>query len=105
MLKHILNSFFRTARSAKFQLFTIVFGLTTGMVVGLLIYVYVREESSYDKHHADAARIFRVNTTLEMEGKIDYTAKAGLNTGEALQEFYPEIESFTQLLNIGKQTI
>ena len=105
MLKHILNSFYRTARTSKFQHFTIVFGLTTGMVVGLLIYVYVREESNYDKHHVNADHIFRVNTTLEMEGKIDHTAKAGLNTGMALQEFYPEIERCTQLLNISKQTI
>lgn len=105
MLHHIFRFFYRSVISSKFQLFTIVFGLSTGMVVSLLIYVYVREESSYDKYHADADRIFRVNTTLVMEGKADYTAKAGMNTGEALQEFYPEIEGFTQLLNISKQTI
>jgi len=105
MLTHTLRAFFRAARSSKFQLVTIVFGLTMGMVVSLLIYVYVREESAYDRHHATADRLFRVNTTLEMEGKIDHTAKAGLNTGEALQEFYPEIEGFTQILNVGKQTI
>ncbi len=76
-----------------------------GIVVSLLIYVYVREESSYDQHHTNADRIYRVNTTLELEGKVDATAKAGLNTGEALMDFYPEIEAFTQLLNVNKQTI
>lgn len=105
MFTHILRAFYRSALTSKFQLFTIVFGLSTAMVVSLLIYIYVTEESSYDKHHADAGRIYRVTTTLEMEGKIDHTAKSGLNTGEALMEFYADIESFTQLLNISKQTI
>jgi putative ABC transport system permease protein len=105
MIRHILTTFYRAALQSRFQLIAIVFGLTIGMVVSLLIFIYVTEESQYDSHHADNSRIFRVNTTLEMEGKVDYTAKAGYNTGEALMDFYPEIESFTQILNIGKQTI
>jgi putative ABC transport system permease protein len=105
MIKHILLTFYRSARHAKFQLFAIIFGLTMGIAVSLLIFIYVTEESSYDNHHADAARIYRVNTTLVAEGKTDYTAKAGLNTGEALMEFYPEIEACTQVLNISKQTV
>jgi putative ABC transport system permease protein len=105
MIKHILTTFYRVALQSRFQLIAIVFGLTIGMVVSLSIFIYVNEESNYDGHHADASRIFRVDTILEMEGKIDNTAKAGYNTGEALMDFYPEIESFTQILNIGKQTI
>jgi putative ABC transport system permease protein len=105
MFKHILTTFYRAALQSRFQLVAIIFGLTVGIVVSLLIFIYVNEESSYDGHHADASRIYRVDTILEMEGKVDNTAKAGYNTGEALMEFYPEIESFTQILNIGKQTI
>jgi putative ABC transport system permease protein len=105
MLKHILTTFYRSALLSRFQMITIVFGLTMGMVVSLLIYIYVMEESNYDRHHADTGRIFRINTTLEMEGKVDPTAKAAYNTGEALMEFYPEVQSFTQLLNVSKQTI
>lgn len=105
MLTHIFTTFYRSVLTRKFQLFTIVFGLTMAIVVGLLIYVYVKEETTYDKSHVDANRIYRVNTTLDMEGKVDRTAKAGLNTGEALMEFYPEIDGHTQLLNVNKQTI
>src|SRR5688572_38765 len=105
MLKHILTTFYRSARASKFQLITIVFGLTMGMVVSLLIYIYVQEESIFDRHHAKTNSIYRVNTTLDREGKVDATAKAGLNTGEALMEFYPEIVNYTQVLNVQKQTI
>lgn len=105
MLRHILTTFLRFAATSRFQLTTIVLGLTIGIVISVLIYVYVREESSFDEHHVNSERIYRVNTTLELEGKVDHTAKAGLNLGEALMEFYPEVEDFTQMLNIGKQTI
>jgi putative ABC transport system permease protein len=105
MLRHIFTTFYRSFTRARFQVFTIIFGLTLGITVSLLIYLYVTEESRYDSHHAGAERIFRVNTVLEMEGKIDNTAKSGYNTGEALMDFFPEIETFTQVLNISKQTI
>jgi putative ABC transport system permease protein len=105
MIRHIFITFYRSILRSKFQHFTIIFGLTLGITVCLLINIYVTEESGYDSHHAGADRIFRVNTVLEMEGKVDNTAKAGYNTGEALMDFYPEIETFTQMLNISKQTI
>jgi putative ABC transport system permease protein len=105
MLHHILTTFFRAARAGKFQFFTIVFGLCMGFLVSLLIYIYVREESAYDKHHRAAENIYRVDTILEMEGKVDRTAKAGFNAGEALMEFFPEITDATQVLNVNKQTI
>jgi putative ABC transport system permease protein len=105
MIRHILITFYRSFTRAKFQLFTIVFGLALGIAVSLLIYIYVNEESRFDSHHQGSDRIFRVNTVLEMEGKVDYTAKAGYNTGDALMDFFPEIETASQLLNINKQTI
>ena len=105
MLNHILRVFVRFVRSSGFQFSTIVVGLSTSICVSLLIFAYVREASRYDDHHARADRMFRINTNLVMDGKGDATAKAGLNTGIALIDFYPEIESATQLLNISKQTI
>jgi putative ABC transport system permease protein len=105
MIKHILTTFYRTSLNARFQLVTIFFGLTMGIVVSLLIYIYVRTESGFDSHHDHADRIFRLETTLDLEGKTDHTAKASLNAGHALMEFYPEVENVTQILNIGKQTV
>jgi putative ABC transport system permease protein len=105
MLHHILTTFYRTILRSKFQVLTVITGLSIGITVSLLIYIYVKEETSFDKHHANAERIFRVNDILEMEGKVDNTAKSAYNTGDALMEFFPEIESSTQVMNVGKQTI
>jgi putative ABC transport system permease protein len=105
MIRHIFKTFLRSATASPFQFTTIVLGLSIGIAVSLLIFVYVKEESSFDRLHRDAARIFRIDTILEMEGKVDHTAKAGYNTGEALMDFFPEIETSTQVLNVSKQTI
>jgi len=105
MIRHFFITFLRTNLKSTFQLITIVSGLTIAMVVSLLIYIYVKEETSFDKHHHDHTRIFRVNTILEMEGKVDHTAKAGFNTGSTLHDHYSQIESSTQVLNVGKQTV
>lgn len=105
MLKHILTTFYRTSLNARFQLITIFFGLTMGIVVSLLIYIYVQTERGFDTHHDNAGRMFRLETILDLEGKTDLTAKAALNSGHALMDFFPEMENTTQVLNIGKQTV
>jgi putative ABC transport system permease protein len=105
MLQQIIKAFYRNIFRSGFQYATIITGLSIGMAVSLLIYVYVRGETRYETHFRDVARLYRVHNILTMEGKTDRTAKNCLNAGEALQMFYPEIESYMQFLNISKQTI
>ncbi len=105
MFLHILLTYYRNVLKSRIHLVTIVAGLSIGIAVSALIYIYVEREVTYDLHHTDADQIFRINTILEMEGKIDRTAKAGLNVGEALMEFYPQVISHTQFLNVQKQTV
>jgi putative ABC transport system permease protein len=105
MIIQIVTAFFRHILRSRFQYVTIITGLSLGMSVSILIYIYVRGETRFDAHHQDVSRIYRVHNILDMEGKTDRTAKNCLNAGEALQQFYPEVESYMQLLNVSKQTV
>jgi putative ABC transport system permease protein len=105
MIQQTIVGFARYVRKSRFQFITILTGLCLGMTVSVLIYIYVREETRFDSYHKEGNSLYRVNTMLEIEGKTDRTAKAALNTGQALMQFYPEIEGFTQFLNVSKQTI
>ncbi len=105
MLKQIIVAFYRNLFRSGFQYLTIITGLSTGMAVAILIFIYVRSETRFDAHHKDVDRLFRVHNVLTMEGKTDRTAKNCLDAGEALQEFFPEVETSTQFLNIQKQTV
>lgn len=105
MVRHFLVNLYRHIRGARFHFITIISGLAIGMAVTMLVLMYVNTEQGYDTHHENAGALFRVDTILEMEGKVDRTAKSGLNTGEALMEFFPEIIDHTQFLNMQKQTV
>lgn len=105
MLRQIINAFYRNVLRSGFQYATIITGLSIGMAVSVLIYIYVRSETRYDSHHKDVDRLYRVHNILTMEGNTDRTAKNCLNAGEALMDFYPDVESHMQFLNVSKQTI
>lgn len=60
MIKNwVLISFRRFFRNKTNSLINL-FGLTLGMTVSLLIFIYVRHEFNYDSFHAKADRIFRI---------------------------------------------
>ena len=60
MIKNwILISYRRFFRNKTNSLINI-FGLTLGMTVSLLIFIYVRHEFSYDSFHTNADRVFRI---------------------------------------------
>lgn len=105
MIRQIVTAFYRNIFRSGFQYATIITGLSLGMAVSILIYIYVRAETRYDSHHQDVDRLYRVHNILTMEGKTDRTAKNCLNAGEALMDFFPEVESYMQFLNVSKQTI
>lgn len=53
-----------------------ILGLTLGLATFLLIVLYVADERSYDRWNANAARIYRVNTDLNLNQHVSYLADA-----------------------------
>jgi putative ABC transport system permease protein len=83
-------------------------GLSTGIAFCLLIYAFIRHEHSFDRFHADAGRIYRIDYTDRVNvsfqrrtGKFlgSFQAAGGLRMcrlpiplGPALAESVPEVE-------------
>lgn len=80
-------------------------GLAAGLACAFLVLMYVKNETAYDRHHADADRIFRVNSLLTLEGKSDRIAAQSMRAGPELKEMFPEIESYVRVSKIGNTTI
>lgn len=89
----MIKNFFRTAfRSIlKYKAYSIInlLGLTTGLALAMLIFVYVRSEISYDEFHTNAERIYR----------LKYKAPNGMELAStpppiapAMKDFFPEVE-------------
>jgi putative ABC transport system permease protein len=80
-------------------------GLATGISACILIFFYVKDELTYERHLVNYDRICRVVTDLQVQGQQDKFARSPAPLGEALQKSYPEIEQVARLLPIGKQTV
>lgn len=71
-----------------------IFGLSVGMSTCVMIMLYVMDEMSYDKHHADGHRIYRI--AIEEKGERWVGTPAPV--AEALKKDLPETEQVTRFL-------
>lgn len=72
-----------------------IFGLTIGMTAAFFIFIWVKNEFSYDRYHQDAELIYRLTSYDEVnKEKSDRTPYL---LGEELGKQLPEIQSFTRI--------
>jgi hypothetical protein len=106
--KHTVNSsisnrfktYFKTAwrfllKNKTFTLINIS-GLATGTLCCLYILVYVRDQYSYDRHHAHVEDIYRADKIQNSpDGKFKLANSGGF-IAPAMKRDFPEIERFTR---------
>jgi putative ABC transport system permease protein len=101
----LLNYFKITLRTLTRQLgFSSInlIGLALGLASGILILIYVLDETSFDKFHTKADRIVRVGTDMvdiksgELNGAIETN---GWPIGKLLENDFPEVEKVVYIAN------
>jgi putative ABC transport system permease protein len=92
MLKNYLITAWRTIRRHKGYAFLNIAGLAVGMAACLLILLWVRDELSFDKFHANYADIYL--TVPELQGKKYHDNPLAL--AKTLQRQYPEVKKATR---------
>lgn len=70
--------------------------LSLGIAATLLIVLYVADELSYDRFHADAERTYRINLSGKMEGNDFSMAESAAPVSAAMVAEIPEVESATR---------
>jgi len=75
-----------------------IFGLGLGLACFALITLFVRQETSYDRHHADADRIYRVGFKGQPPNSDpDYFAVTSAPIGRIIRDEFPEVEALVRL--------
>ena len=74
-----------------------VLGLAIGIAGCVLIVLYVHDELSYDQHHLNKDRIYRLAVSETAEGRHDVWARSPSAWGPVLAQEYPEIEAITRI--------
>lgn len=105
MLKNYFTVAFRNLRKHSFYSFINVAGLSLGIAVCFIILLFVLNETSYDRHFADADRIYRVHSEIKFGGNHWNMVYAPAPMAAALAHEYPEVEAAIRFRERGSYLV
>ena len=105
MLKYnFLSSFRHIRRNLSFSVINIL-GLSIGLTLVIILFLWLQFELSFDKFHVNADRIFRIITEFKPETTHEYFAHVPAPLGLVLKSKIPEIEDYVRFGYMGKQIV
>ncbi|GAA0541991.1 ABC transporter permease [Chitinophaga japonensis] len=100
MLKNYFKIAWRNLARNRFFSGINIAGLAIGLACALMLTLYVKDELSYDRHHANADRIYRLSRTfLSNEGSV--SLRLGVVAppfGPLIRQDFPEVEEVVRLI-------
>jgi len=98
LFKNYLLSLVRNAVRDKFFTLLNLLGLAVGITATILIFIYIQDQLTYDKHHVNFERIYRLEGDFTINENRDLMALVQIPLAPTLKDEYPEIEEFTRIL-------
>lgn len=105
MLRNYFTIALRNLRKHSFYTAINVLGLAVGIASCLVIVAYISNELSYDKHHADADRIYRVDCEIKFGPNHLKLAVTPAPLAEAFRNDYAEVEAIGRFWNDGSMLV
>jgi len=97
-LKNYFLSLARNAIRDKFFTLLNLLGLAVGITASILIFIYIQDQLTYDKHNENYERIYRLEGDFFINEKLDQIAIVQIPLAPTLKDEYPEVEEFTRIL-------
>ncbi len=91
MLRNYFKIAWRSLLKDKQFTFLNVFGLSAGLVCTLLIFLWVRDEMSYDKFFANDDRLYRLLERRTYNGETMHSHESSGRLSEAVKQNTPEV--------------
>lgn len=95
MIRNYFKIALRNLTRFKGYSFINIIGLAVGLACVMLILLWVHGELSFDSHHENASRIYRVVVQFEQEGRSGAYTPPPL--AAALKKDFPEVQQVTRL--------
>ena len=99
MFKNYFKTAWRSIKQNRTFSAINIFGLATGLTCCLLISMYLFKEFSYDTQHKLGKRLYQLETLSIKDGKEDRGAGTPAPMAPAMQQEFPEVESYTRLIS------
>ena len=93
MLRTHLKFFSRVFLKDKFFSVLNISGLALGIGVSIILLLILQNDLSYDRHHVNHERIYRLSGHLQATGIDVRLARVARELGPVLQEEFPEVET------------
>jgi len=101
LFRNYLKVFVRNVRRHPGFSLVNVAGLAMGMGCCLLISLWVLDELSFDRFHAAADRLYRVESDEEFSGHVRHGVATPIPLASAMEEEIPEVEYATRFSRFG----
>jgi len=98
LFKNYLLSLVRHAIRDRFFFILNLLGLAMGITASILIFIYIKDQLTYDRHNENFERIYRLEGDFFINEKRDLTAIVQIPLAPTLHDEYPEIEEYTRIL-------
>ncbi|MDF9797428.1 putative ABC transport system permease protein [Catalinimonas alkaloidigena] len=105
MIKNYIILGFRNLLKQKFYTLLNVLGLSIGVASFMLIVLYVVDEVSYDRFHANSEQIYRVGLQGRISGQEIAVAVTCPPLGQAAQHEFPEVDKYTRLYRLESEVV
>ncbi|GIL22086.1 MAG: ABC transporter permease [Bacteroidota bacterium] len=105
MIKNYFTVALRNLRKHSFYTFINVAGLSLGISICFIIVLFVRHELSYDRHFANADRIYRVHSELKFGGNHYNMTYAPAPMAAQLAQDYPEVAAAIRFRERGSYLV
>jgi putative ABC transport system permease protein len=92
MLFNYIKIALRNILRNKLHSFINIIGLSIGMACAIFLFLFIRDELSYDKYHSKHERIYMVQANYKSGAVEKYGIFSSLVLGPALKDEYPVIE-------------
>jgi hypothetical protein len=96
MLTNYLKTAWRNIVRRKGYSFINIFGLAVGLACCVLMLLWIQNEGSFDRFHANGDSLYRVIAETRTEAETFREAKVSTPLGPALKEAFPEIVDFSR---------
>lgn len=100
LIRNYIKTLGRNIYRNKFYTSLNLVGLSIGMVCCLLIILFVKDELSFDRHHINADRVYRVTLKFNV-GSGNHWAPIGPPVAKGMKDAIPEIEETVRFFRVG----
>jgi putative ABC transport system permease protein len=105
MFKNYLKVAFRSLNKNRTYAFINIFGLALGLTITILVFMFVKEETSYDKHWGDQGQIYRTGIKFNMMGQQGDLPASCSPMAYTLRTEFTDIETATRIRPQGDEVL